>query len=502
MRPFAQCLLALCLPLAPASAQRQGAATITPADIAARVGVLADDSMGGRFTPSPELDRAADYVAAEFARFGLEPAGDSGGFIQRYTLEQPVPDTAGSFITIGRTRIRFGTDAIPWAAGGTVEPVTGRTVLVTGMLPPRRGLDLEGAIVIAAVGTDGTGQPTAQGRAVLRAITQANPAAVLIPVDSPDEVWPTVVSQRFRTVLAPAWLSSRGIPHVEVRDRAIGPALGAVGVDLGVARQSTGEVQTRPLDLPIIVVSRTRAAEATTAPNVAALLRGADPVLRDEVIVVSAHMDHVGVTGRGRCRAVGADSICNGADDNASGTVSVIELAEAFATQAPRPRRSILFLTVSGEERGMWGSDYFAAHPPVPIDQLVADINLDMVGRNWPDTIVAIGREHSDLGTTLGRVEAAHPELRMTVRDDPWPNERFYYRSDHYNFARRGVPVLFFFNGTHVDYHRPSDHPDKIDAEKQARLTQLVFYLVDEIANAPTRPQWVPRSYREIVDSN
>jgi Zn-dependent M28 family amino/carboxypeptidase len=210
-------------------------------------------------------------------------------------------------------------------------------------------------------------------------------------------------------------------------------------------------------------------------------------------------MDHVGVTGRGRCRAVGTDSICNGADDNASGTVSVIELAEAFAAQSPRPRRSVLFVTVSGEERGLWGSDYFAAHPPVPIERIVADLNLDMVGRNWPDTIVAIGREHSDLGTTLARVEAAHPELRMTVRDDPWPNERFYYRSDHFNFARRGVPVLFFFSGPHVDYHRPSDHPDKIDAEKQARLTRLVFYLVDEIANAPDRPQWVPQSYETIV---
>jgi len=202
----------------------------------------------------------------------------------------------------------------------------------------------------------------------------------------------------------------------------------------------------------------------------------------------------------GRCRAVGADSICNGADDNASGTVSVLELAEAFAALSPRPRRSILFVTVSGEERGLWGSDYFAAHPPVPIGQIVADLNMDMVGRNWPDTIVAIGREHSDLGTTLARVQAAHPELRMTVRDDPWPNERFYYRSDHYHFARRGVPILFFFSGTHADYHRPSDHPEKIDAEKQARLTRLIFHLALEVANAPLRPAWVPASYEAIVD--
>ena len=159
----------------------------------------------------------------------------------------------------------------------------------------------------------------------------------------------------------------------------------------------------------------------------------------------------------------------------------------------------MLFLSVSGEERGLWGSEYFTSHPPVPLDRIVANVNLDMVGRNWPDTVVVIGREHSDLGATLARVEAAHPELGMAVRDDPWPAERFFYRSDHYNFARRGVPALFFFSGEHEDYHRPSDHADKIDTEKQARLTRLVYYLVREVADAPHRPAWLRASYDAIV---
>jgi Zn-dependent M28 family amino/carboxypeptidase len=176
-----------------------------------------------------------------------------------------------------------------------------------------------------------------------------------------------------------------------------------------------------------------------------------------------------------------------------------VELAEAFAQLNPRPRRSLIFVTVSGEERGLWGSDYFAGHPPVPVERLVADLNLDMVGRNWKDTISAIGKEHSDLGATLARVNAAHPELRMTAVDDLWPTENFYFRSDHYHFARRGVPILFFFNGTHEDYHRPSDHPDRIDAEKQARLTRLIFYLGLEVANAPEKPKWNPESYERIV---
>src|SRR6185436_891029 len=128
--------------------------------------------------------------------------------------------------------------------------------------------------------------------------------------------------------------------------------------------------------------------------------------LRDEYVVFSAHMDHVGVGA-----AVNGDSIYNGADDDASGTSTVVEIAEAFASLQPRPRRSIVFLTVSGEERGLWGSNWFASHPPVPVERIVADLNIDMVGRNWSDTIVAIGREHSDLGATLAQVNGRHPEL-------------------------------------------------------------------------------------------
>ena len=155
---------------------------------------------------------------------------------------------------------------------------------------------------------------------------------------------------------------------------------------------------------------------------------------------------------------------------------------------------------MSGEEKGLWGSRYFSEHPAVPLKDVVADINIDMVGRNWPDTIVAIGKEHSDLGATLNRVNAEHPELGMTAIDDRWPEERFYFRSDHYNFARKGVPILFFFNGVHPDYHQPSDSPDKINAEKEARIVRLIFYLGEEIASAPERPKWNPESYKEIVE--
>jgi Zn-dependent M28 family amino/carboxypeptidase len=237
------------------------------------------------------------------------------------------------------------------------------------------------------------------------------------------------------------------------------------------------------------------------APNVAGILEGSDPVLKNEYLVYSAHMDHVGTTGQpgAACGALGADSICNGADDDASGTAAVLELAEAFTQRGVRPKRSIIFLTVSGEEHGLWGSEWFVNNPPVPLPQIVANLNIDMIGRNWADTIVAIGKEHSDLGTSLNRVNTAHPELGMTAIDDRWPGQNFYGRSDHYNFARKGVPILFFFNGTHPQYHRPGDSVEKIDAEKEARIVRLLFYLGQDVANAAKRPEWMPASYKTIV---
>ena len=229
------------------------------------------------------------------------------------------------------------------------------------------------------------------------------------------------------------------------------------------------------------------------APNAVGIVPGTDAVLRDEYVVFSAHMDHVGARGGQAVK----DSIWNGADDDASGTAGVLALAEAFARSPAK--RSLVFLTVSGEEHGLWGSAWFTGNPPVPIERIVADINLDMIGRNWKDSIAVIGQEHSDLGATVARVAAAHPELGMTPVPDQWPQENFFARSDHYNFARRGIPALFFFNGVHEDYHQPGDSPDKIDAEKESRVVRLIYHVGLAVANAPERPKWNPESYKRIV---
>jgi Zn-dependent M28 family amino/carboxypeptidase len=272
--------------------------------------------------------------------------------------------------------------------------------------------------------------------------------------------------------------------------------LAGTGVDLAaLQRRATGEVRVDAVDGWTLTLTQRLDTRSISAPNVVGIVDGSDPVLRDEYVVFSAHMDHLGIGGPDES----GDSIFNGADDDASGTVAVMEVAQAVASLPIAPRRSMIFLLVSGEERGLWGSEYYADNPSVPVDRIAAGLNADMVGRNWPDTIVAIGKEHSDLGATLERVNGAHPEIGMTAIDDLWPEERFYFRSDHYNFARKGVPILFFFNGTHDDYHGLDDEPGRIDAEKAARITRLLFHLGVDVANADARPRWHPESYERIV---
>jgi Peptidase family M28 len=328
---------------------------------------------------------------------------------------------------------------------------------------------------------------------VTRALRLAQPRAVVLMVNAP----PDAYAARLPNTAIPRTavdLKLVSPPIVELNEAAVAPALRAARVDAASVRAAATPVYREVPGLQLTVTLKDSVLHALTAPNTVGILEGSDPALRQEFLVFSAHMDHIGIT------PGLPDSVNNGADDDGSGTAGVMELAEAFSRPGARPKRSIIFLTVSGEEKGLWGSRYFSEHPPVPLDRIVADLNIDMIGRNWRDTIVAIGKEHSDLGTTLARVNRAHPELHMTAIDDRWPEERFYFRSDHYNFARKGVPILFFFNGVHPDYHQVTDSPDKIDSEKESRILRLLYYLGRAVGDAPARPKWKPESYREIVD--
>jgi len=502
-RSLVVCLLVLPAVLtaqSPASVQR-AVNSITPEDIRRRIAVIADDSMRGRDTPSPQLEEVAAWIAAEFRRFGLKPGGDSGTFLQRYGIVRKAVDTATSELRI------VGAATLTLKPGVAVNvlrlgplparEVSGPAVVITGPAPDGAnllaGADVRGAWIVQVRTATPQGvqldAPTAQ------AALGAGAIGVLVVSNRPEGQW----NNRMGRVAQPSIaLESRVVPDtatipafVEIRDADAG----ALGIDPAAARSQTTRTARRLDGVTLTWRVRERVVSRVTAPNVIGILEGSDPQLKREYIVYSAHMDHVGVG-----TPVDGDSIYNGADDDASGTSAVVEAAEAFAQLTPRPNRSLVFLTVSGEEKGLWGSAYFADHPIVPAGDIVANLNIDMVGRNWKDTVVAIGKEHSDLGATLNRVGAAHPELRMQPIDDIWPQENFYFRSDHYNFARKGIPILFFFSGTHPDYHRPGDTVDKIDAEKESRIVKLVFYLGLDIANAAARPKWNPESYKRIVE--
>jgi hypothetical protein len=495
---------ALTLHAQTAAPLKRAAATITAQDLQRRIGIIADDSMMGRNTPSPGLEKTAKYVADQFRQFGLKPAGENGTFFQRYVISQrrisPTTSHVGFMIHGKHLRVELDHDARFVFGAVPAAPVHAPAILLGGAYTAEDAarLPAKGKAVLLVM--DYRKPLTPATNATLGALGRSGAAGIILVSNRDSATFSNRVANQAGIRRGVDGAEEVPLPIVEVHERALGEAMTEAGVSLDEIRASAGAV-TR--DLPELTIGfglEDQVLDSVSAPNTIGILEGSDPVLKREYVVFSAHMDHVGTSGGGECQARGGDTICNGADDDGSGTVSVVELAEAFSQPGARPKRSMIFMTVSGEEKGLWGSNYFTGHPTVPISQIVADLNIDMIGRNWKDTVVAIGKEHSDLGQTLNRVGAAHPELHMAPIDDRWPEENFYFRSDHYNFAKRGVPILFFFTGTHPDYHQVTDSPEKIDAEKQARIVQLLFYLGQEVANGRDRPKWNPDSYAKIVE--
>ena len=487
-----------CLPaslLAQSAAVTRAAATITEADVRRRIQIVADDSMGGRDTPSRGLDLTAQWVAAEFKRFGLKPAGSSADYVLPYKITTRRVDPARSSVTFtgpsATIALEVGKGAAIAVHGGSGEfPV----VLLGGGIDSATTAQLKGKAVVW-VADWSKGFPS-NANQILQAAFVGGAKLMVAVINNPgafDQL--AGQPQGDQTVVGDG--PREGLSVFFTNEAAVVAQVPDAAAQLAQLRAATTPIVVPAPDWMAKSAVHDTILTTSLAPNVAAVVEGTDPALKNEYIVVSAHMDHVG----SECKGSGPkDSICNGADDDGSGTVGIVELAEAFAQAGARPKRSILFLGVSGEEKGLWGSAQFAKNPPVPIGSIVADLNIDMIGRNWKDTVVAIGMQHSDLGATLAKVAGEHPDLTMAAIDDRWPEENLYFRSDHYNFALKGVPILFFTSGLHDDYHAVSDTPDKIDAEKEARILQLIFHLATTIANTPDRPKWNPASYEKIVD--
>jgi hypothetical protein len=499
--------LAACAP-APATLQPSGAlfaprtgdtrAEIDAEDLRLRVGILAHDSLLGRDTGSPGIASAALYLSSEMERLGLRPAGDNGSYLQSVPLQRRMTRLTAS--VVGETgTVTLGADEILSVAGigglprTTRETGEGALVYAGHLVDPTVGareLDpsrlLNAAVIIRLSAPEGVDPATAAPRMTLTALFgPASPAAAILLVaeEGEQEFWHYAddIARKGAVTLGDHSASGpEGPPFFLITEALAERVVG--GPLLGAREPRT--------DLGTLRFSMTAQVEPLEAWNVAAILPGRDPARAGEHVGLGAHYDHIGVG-----RPVDGDSIYNGADDNASGTAALLEVAEALAHMRVdlRPARSILIVWKTGEEHGLLGSEHFTDFPTVPRQSIVAHLNLDMVGRNHPDSLMVVGsrRIATELGDLVDRVNQRQPRpfIFDYSYDVPGHPEQIYCRSDHYSYARYGIPITFFTTGLHEDYHLPSDLPEKIDHEKLARVSGLVLDVAMEIANRPGRPR-------------
>ena len=462
--------------------------TITAADMAREIGVLAHDSMKGRDTPSPELEEAADHLASRFRAMGLEPAGENGTYIDRFEWEVSRLDDAATVIRaegVEGSALEYGVDFFlvpgpqPTAAEAVYAGVAGEASASS---------DYQGRIMVMdhpVAALDQSWQQTMM--AGLQPAMMSGVAGIIFILD------PAFPADMVGQLAGATAGQQAPVPIAVMTSTGAERLVEGAGGDLEALRAADGAQVVG--DAPI-AIGWERTNETHNPPNVVAMLPGSDAVLRESYVVLTAHFDHVGIGSPDES----GDSIYNGADDDASGTAAVLEMAEAFASLPVAPARSVIFLAVSGEEQGLLGSMAYAADPPmIEIDQVVANVNMDMISRNAPDTVIAIGQEYSTLEADLDEITAHHgEELGLNVIVDPFPEENFFFRSDQLAFIQQGIPAVFFTTHEHEDYHRPSDEPERADADKAARIAKLGFLLAYHIAQDPTAPEWTEEGRAQI----
>jgi hypothetical protein len=554
-RLLLSCVLASLLvvsPSAQSAATKGGIASIQPDALKEWLTYLASDELQGRATYSEGLGLAAGYISAHLAQWGVKPAGDNGTYLQVVKV-LGVRSTSRSSITVdvnGQRRTFNDNEAIlfPKSMGGK-QTLTGDQIqfvgygltLPSGQPDDYAKVDPKGKVVVwlgpqgpktsetglfrllnanarnrsavekGAIAVIGPQMSAAGGRGRGAAPAAAAPAAPAAgrgrgaAVDDgdfttvqryEDKVPPTVTAQdEFFEFL----FSGSDVKYAELKqmaaDQAPLPQFALKGVTM-----------TFNVDADYTVV-RTRLTH-----NVVGIVEGSDPKLKDTYVVYGAHYDHTGYreglpgTGRGgQAAANPEDRINNGADDDGSGTVAIMSIARAFAL-GPRPKRSILFVWHAGEEVGLLGSRYNADHPVVPLEKMAAQINMDMVGRNrdndpkQANTVLVVGSDR--ISTELHNInEDANASLPKPMTfdyemNDPTDTESIYTRSDHYSYAAKGIPIIFFFTGLHPDYHMASDSVDKILFDKIQRVAQLAYETGRRVANLdhfPVRDNKGPR---------
>jgi hypothetical protein len=502
----------------------RGLETITAEQMRSYLSFIAADEMEGRETPSRGLDTVAKFIALNLGRWGLKPAGDEGTFFQKIALRRDPIELTKSSAEINGEKFKAGDDFIPNAVAATVSGplvfVGNGWVIKSKNWNPYQGIDVKDKILVVTGG--GQGLPP-------RGITRAD----LAGRQGTDWISPAMYAQQHgaRGIFT---IADATVNWEQQRQRAVQPrglvvekltapptnppvlttlmsakmahALFAgekVDVATLLSRAESGDpVPAFDLDankkVTVTVAVKT---ERIFTQNVVGVWEGGDPVLKNEYVAVGAHYDHVGMCAQGS-----ADPICNGADDDGSGTTAMLAMAEAVSHAKQRPKRSILFVWHCGEERGLLGSRYFTEFPTVSLHKVVAQINMDMIGRSkkegdtnarnkdltGPNQIYVIGSTmmSTELGDVTQQVNKSFLNLEYNVKyDDPADPNRFFYRSDHFNYARKGIPIIFFFDGVHEDYHRPGDEPQKIDYDKMERVVRTVYLTTWEVANLKSRPK-------------
>ncbi|HJT68033.1 MAG TPA: M20/M25/M40 family metallo-hydrolase [Pyrinomonadaceae bacterium] len=506
-----------------AKTAQRGVDTIAAAQLRDYLTFIASDEMEGRDTPSRGLDTTAKFLAMNLHRWGFKPAGDDGGYFQRIELRRDRADSGQTKVELNGRALNAGTDFIPATGSGTAS---GSLVFAaSGWFVKSKGLDaykgIDPAGKIAVIFGTPNQSPRGISRAELGKIGEDSIAPVeyarqkgvagIIYVPDANYVanWPRIrirVMERGATFVAkfapqqaPASLPSVVVSPEVVNQLFAGERETAASI-LSATSAASLPAPFAMSDDKKVTLSMANTTESIMTQNVVAIWGGGDPVLKSEYVALGAHYDHVG----SGCPPVGNDRICNGADDDGSGTTALLAMAEALSKAASRPKRSILFVWHCGEEKGLWGSRYFTEFPTVPLDHIVAQLNIDMIGRSkkegdtnprnseltGPNTIYLIGSTmmSSELGELVNAVNNSFLKLTFDTRyDAPGDPNRFFYRSDHYNYARKGIPIIFFFDGVHEDYHRAGDTADKIDYEKMQKVARTIYLTLWEIANRPTR---------------